>query len=62
MRTASSGHKSKEEENRELISKNKSTVKQRNVAELLRQVIKKIPVYESDDPNKNYTSEESVPF
>ena len=62
IRTASSGHKSKEEENRELISKNKSTVKQRNVAELLRQVIKKIPVYESDDPNKNYTSEESVPF
>jgi predicted transcriptional regulator len=62
IRTASSGHKSKEEENRELISKNKSTVKQRNVAELLRQVIKKIPVYESDDPNKNYTSEEYVPF
>jgi predicted transcriptional regulator len=62
IRTASSGHKSKEEENGELISKNKSTVKQRNVAELLRQVIKKIPVYESDDPNKNYTSEESVPF
>ena len=62
IRTASSGHKSKEEENPELISKNQSSVKQRNVAELLRQVIKKIPVYESDDPNKNYTSEEYVPF
>jgi len=62
IKTASSGHKSKEEENPELISKNQSSAKQRNLADLLKQVIKKIPTYESDDPNKNYTSEEYVPF